>query len=335
MPLDYEPLDLAEVQTEAQRVSAEPGVSNEEYLEKFVKLPERDGYVLMRFLPRKKGNKLFCATRIHTLTNPSITDPRRRKRSFHCPKVLVQTERGPRWQGDCIICKYYSDLWQQSEGLSGKAQDDLQNKARELKAVERYYYNVIVRQVKDPKTGEIHRNVGPKIYSCGKTVHAKIMRAIVGDESAGEKPLGDITHPTNGRDFRLVKKVVKGGGGKEYPNYDQSTFESPSPAGEMSDVEAWLENLHDLQSLRVLKPAEELRHALKVHVGMIKEGGNEADDDLAEFRNAGGAVQDTVREELAVHSTPAISETVEAAGTSKAAEELLADDDFMKELEGM
>lgn len=337
MALDYEPLDMAEVATEAERVNAEPGATNDNFLDKFVKLPERDGFVLMRILPRKRGQKLYCATRTHRLTNPS--DPQRRGKSLHCPKELVMTDRGPRWQGECIICKYYSDLWQKSEKLSGKAQEDLQAKAREIKPVERYYYNVIVRQEKD-KDGTVLKNVGPKIYSCGKTVHAMIMRAIVGDQSAGFKPLGDITHPTNGRDFRLVKKVVKGGNGAEYPNYDKSVFDDPSPLGEMDQMEEWINSLHDLSALRTLKDEATLKHELKVHLGLVKE--EVAKDDLAEFRGeatvtapAGGfnphavEAEESVREELTTKPEAAKTEA------KKQEEEVLADDDFMKELEGM
>jgi hypothetical protein len=336
MALEYEPLDMAEVATEAERVNAEPGAGNTDWMEKFVKLPDRDGFVLMRILPRKKGQKLYCATRTHRLTNPSETNPNKRSKSLHCPKELVMTDRGPRWQGECIICKYYSDLWQKSEKLSGKAQEDLQQKAREIKPVERYYYNVIVRQEKQ-KDGTFLKNVGPKIFSCGKTVHAKIMRAIVGDQTAGEKPLGDITHPQNGRDFRLVKKVVKGGGGAEYPNYDNSKFEDVSPLGEMDDMEQWISNLHDLQALRVLKEEDVLKHELKVHLGLIKEEGTK--DDLAEFRGDGSGstnlsastaeAEETVREELTTKPEAAKAEA------KKSEEDVLADDDFMKELGDM
>lgn len=336
MSAAYESLDMTEVMMESERVNAEPGVNNnEEYLQKFVKMPEREGFVLMRFLPRKKGTKLFCATRTHTLTNP-VT---RQKRAYHCPKELVQTERNgkptPQWKGDCIICKYYSDLWQKSESLSGKAQEDLQNKAREIKPVERYYYNVIVRQEKDPKTGEVQKNVGPKIFSCGKQLHAKIMRAIVGDKDAGEAPLGDITHPTTGRDFKVVKKITKSGN-REFPNYDFSKFEAESAAGTTADLDKWLEDIHDLQTLRKLKSEDELKHALRVHLGMVQEGETAKEDDLAEFRNAGGVPsnsaaavvgEDSVREEL-------VSQT-ESSPSSSEESELLADDDFMKELDAV
>jgi hypothetical protein len=327
---EYEGIDLAAIQQEYERVNAEQTNtgSGEDYLEKFVRLPERDGYTLMRILPRKKGEKShYCLTRVHTLNNPTTN----KKRTYHCPKDLLQTDKGPRWQGECIICKYYSDLWQKSENERGDTQEKMQQQARDIKPVERYYYNVVVRSEKDFKTGEIKKNVGPKIYSCGKTIHAKICRAIYGDKTAGEKGLGDITNPTNGRDFRVVKKVVKGGGGREYPNYDNSKFDDVSPAGSPEELANWIDNLHDLQSLRVVKTADELKHALRVHLGMVKEG-DAQNDDLHEFRNAGAAsstVQSTVREDMIYSNNSSLS------SASEDKEEILADDDFMKDLEDM
>jgi len=337
MNLDFEPLDLSEISREAQRVSedATAGSGSTDYLEKFVKMPERDGFVLLRIMPRKnKNTQAWCATRVHTLSNPDT----RAKKTYHCPRKLEYTDKGPRWMGDCIICKYYSDLWQKSEKLDGKAKEDLQNQARAIKPVERYYYNVIVRSEKD-KDGNIKKNVGPKIFSCGKTTHAKIMNAMKGDEAAGEKALGDITHPLNGRDFRVVKKVVKGGGGMEYPNYDNSKFEDPSPAGSIDDIKNWLDNLHDLQALRALKTADELKQALKVHLGMVKEGPSSNDADLDELRNYSPAANktkpaETIKEELAVSSTPPVAkEKPSSKGSDEDAE--LADDDFLKDLAGM
>jgi hypothetical protein len=336
MSTDYEALDMSELQHEAKRVSDEGNTGGGDYLEKFVRLPERDGFSLLRFMPRKKGTPFFVVTRVHTLNNP-VT---RQKRTFHCPKTLVKTERGDKWQGDCIICKYYSDLWQKSEGATGKEQEDLQNKARAIKPVERYYYNVIVRSEKD-KDGNVKKNVGPKIYSCGKTVHSKIIRAILGDPTAGEKPLGDVSNPTNGRDFRVVKKTVKGGGGAEYPNYDQSKFEDPSPIGSPDELEKWLENTHDLQALRVLKSPDELKHALRVHCGMVRDEAS-GDDELEEFRTATAAAMSTkpsapvasVREDLAVSTQPAAKAPASSVDNA-AAEDVLADDDFMSELSKM
>ena len=335
MSLEYEALDMNAVMSEAKRVSEEPGANqgNTDYLEKFVRLPERDGYVMLRILPRKKGSPgpavPWCATRVHTLNNPVTSQ----KRTYHCPRNLMKDERGgqDRWRGDCIICTYLADLWARSEKTSGKEQEELRKQYRQMKAVERYYFNVIVRSEKD-KDGNIKKNVGPKIYSCGKTVYSKIMRAIRGDEKAGEKPLGDICHPMNGRDFRVVKKVVKGGGGEEYPNYDNSKFEDVAPAGSIDEVKKWLDSLHDLQGLRAVKTAEELKHALKVHLGMVRDERSASNDDLAEFRGGEKIVETSpapqvLREELAVSTS--------TSKESKSAEEVLADDDFMKELNNM
>ena len=326
---DYEALDIADMQSEFKRVTTEAGsYDGEAYLAKYVRLPERDGYTQLRILPRKKGQKLFCVTRVHTLVNPTTGQ----KKTYHCPKNLVQTKRGEKWEGECIICKYYSDLWQQSESKTGKAQEDLQNQAREIKPVERYYYNVIVRQEKD-KDGNSLKNVGPKVYSCGKTVHSKIVRAIVGDEDAGESPLGDVSHPSTGRDFRVVKKTTKGGGGREYPNYDNSKFEDVSSAGSPDELETWIENLNDLQALRALKTQDELKHALRVHLGMVKEGVSQDDSELDEFRTGSSAPKSTasapseaVREELVVASAPSSNDS---------GDEVMADDDFMSELDAM
>lgn len=339
MALDFEPLDLNEIKKEAKRMSSENSYSNDEYYAKYVRLPERDGFVLMRFLPRKKGQKLYCVTRIHTLNNPTTNQ----KRIFHCPKNEVDTDKGKQWRGDCIICKYYSDLWQKSDGLSGKEQEDMRNDARALKPIERYYYNVIVRSEIDPKTKTTGTNVGPKIYSCGKQIHAKIVRAINGDEDAGEKALGDITHPNNGRDFRLVKKVVKSGN-REYPNYDFSKFEDVSAAGTMEELEKWLSSLHDLQALRILKTPEELKHALRVHCGMIVEG--EQDNSLDEFRQARGESRPSENisrsNVISPSSLAADSVNEEVLSSKKASKsvaseetESLADDEFLKELDGL
>lgn len=336
MSLDFEPLDLNDLKKEAKSLNSENNYSSDEYFQKYVRLPERDGFVLMRFLPRKKGKNFFCETRIHTLINPTTGQ----KRMFHCPKVPVKTDKGKQYRGDCIICKYYSDLWQKSDNLSGKEQDDMRNDARALKPIERYYYNVIVRSEIDPKTKSTSTNVGPKIYSCGKQIHAKIMSSIFGDETTGEKELGDITHPTTGRDFRLVKKVSKSGN-REYPNYDFSKFEEVSSAGTMEELEKWLNNLHELESIRTVKTPEELRQALRVHCGMIVEGVQ--DDSLDEFRVARGTAKpaDVKINSNIIQATAAdsVDDSLLAKKTAKSVisdeTESLVDDDFLKEINGL
>jgi hypothetical protein len=328
MSIDFEPLDLNSIQKEVKRINSGEGAENE-FMQQYVRMPERDGFVLLRFLPRKKGQQFFCATRIHTLKNPATG----KMTQYHCPRDLSKDANGKEaWRGDCIICSLYHSLWQKSERLNGKDQENMQNQARELKPLERYYYNVIVRSESDGKGGTL-KNVGPKIYSCGKQVHSKIMLAINGDQVTGEKELGDITRPDTGCDFRLVKKVVKSGA-REYPNYDNSRFEDPSVAGTQEEMAKWFGNLIDLAMLRKLKSADELKHALRVHCGMVVEEDN---NDLNEFygqavrepaKSAGSTLAagaDKIREEdIAPKQSPSKTKQVE--------EDSMADEDFLKEL---
>ncbi len=262
MSVQFESLDLAEIGLEAERVTQGQGAGS--FLDNFVQLPKGDGYLLMRFLPRLSGKKLYCATRTHKLAD----------KTYHCPRVLTKTQNGPFWlppeEGDdCPVCKYYKAQWQKSLKVTDeKVREAIQDACRIIKPVERYYYNVIVRDCVNPKTNKVEHNVGPLIYSCGKTVHAMIMSAIVGDSKAGKKPKGDITDPKTGRDFRLVKKTTRGNSGYEYPGYEGSEWEEVAPSGTPDELDRWLESLHDLTALRKVSDFAVLDHALKVHNGV-------------------------------------------------------------------
>jgi len=319
----YDALDISEIEAESVRVNSKTTAQENSI---YVRYPSGQGtgegnsFITIRFLPRRKGEHLFCAVKYH-----SLKDSNGNRKIFFSPKKLTKTERGDyRWIGEnTVIDKYLRDLWAKSEKVTGKAQEDLRNQYREIKGIERYYYNVIVRQEKDPKTGEIVKNTGPKILSCGKTIHAQIVRAIVGDEAAGEEPLGDITNPKTGRDFKLVKKIVKGANGIEYPNYDQSKFVDPSPLGTPEEVENWIENLHDLQAIRVIKSEEELKHALKVHLGLISEDADDDNYNSEEFASSGK--KESLIEEV----------TEKVAVSSSDEEEIMADDEFLKEIDDL
>jgi hypothetical protein len=325
----YEAIDLAEMAAESVRVNSKGPTQENNNI--YVRMPSGQGtgegnsFITIRFLPRRKGEHLFCATKYH-----SLKDSNGNRKILFSPKKLTKTDKGDyRWTGDnTVIDKYLRDLWAKSDKVSGKAQEDLRNQYRELKGIERYYYNVIVRQEKDSKTGEVIKNVGPKILSCGKTIHGQIMRAIVGDEAAGEEPLGDITNPKTGRDFKLVKKNVKGANGAEYPNYDQSKFLDPIALGTPEEVEKWIENLHDLQSIRVIKTEEELKHALKIHLGLITENDDDDDDyDASEFSVKSNSKNESKKE--------LIEDQKEKVAISAEEEEIMADDDFLKEIDGL
>ena len=143
-----------------------------------------------------------------------------------------------------------------------------------------------------------------------------------------------------------MKKVVKSGT-REYPNYDHSKFEDVSPAGTSSELEKWLSNLNDLQGLRKLRPVEEMKQELRVHVGMVVVGDRSADSELDEFRNADASMLKSARSsqgsnsgssvisgsdninEDAIKPKPSAKSAIEDDSTS------LADEEFMKDLEGI
>ena len=206
---NYEKLNIGDINQESSRLSAD-GQNSNNFLNNFVRMPEGNGAVTLRFLPPSKGSSFYCATRTHRMSG----------RNVHCPREL----QGARWLGKCPVCEYYNWLWRESEkdGVSADEADAFQTKARSIKPIERYYYNVIVRS-QIGSNGETEENVGPKIFSCGKTVHKMIIRAIVGDEELGESPLGDISDLVEGRDFKLIKRMRKSGS-QSYPNYNESKF---------------------------------------------------------------------------------------------------------------
>jgi hypothetical protein len=292
-------LDLNELRAEQRRVETQ-GQSS--FLDNFVKMPEGEGSVTVRLLPSRKGGKLYCVTRTHKLGN----------KNFHCLQTLI----GTRWEGHCPVCNYYRGLWKESDKSGRERAEQLQAEARTIKPIERIYYNCIVREVIS-LNGDKSMNVGPKILSVGKTLHARVIRAILGDPAVDEPELGDISDPETGRDFKIIKKLVKGGGSTAFPNYDQSKFLGVSPLGTEKQVAAWMETLHDLQALRQLKPYEELQKELDVFRGVV------ADPDLEPYRPAETMER---RNAVPVMATPKVVASVVDD------DESLADDEFIREL---
>lgn len=257
MTYEFQELNMNEINQEAAAINRDSTI-----MDMFVKMPDKDGFVLLRFLPPMKDKPLFSVTRIHRIGN----------RSFHCCRQRKHFPNGIFWVNpsnnpaeDCPICQEYSRLWKVSNSQSGEQQNRTQAQAREIKPIERYYWNVIVRQQVNNKTGQIEKNVGPKILSCGKTLQSIILESINGSELTGRQKLGNITHPVTGRDFRIIKKIVKGSGGSEYPKYDQSRFEDVSNLGEDEQIKSWLVNMHDLEALKQFRPRNELIEAMKEH----------------------------------------------------------------------
>jgi len=336
------------MQVEDQRLNSAPGGGEGNFLDQFVPMPQvspgQTGSVTVRILPPVKGGKLYQYNRIHGVNG----------RKVHCPRPLVNGK----WDRTvpCPLCDYYNALWRQADKLDDKGQRDESDKckteARSIKPIERYYYNAVVRKL--TVDGVEKNNVGPRIFSVGKTLHKMIIRAIVGDNN--EDALGDITNIKTGYDF-VIKKELRGTGENAYPNYDRSTFaREPSPLGDKETIEKFVENLHDLTKFRNVKPYEEVEKELAIHRGLI------ADD--SESFNIGNFDSKVVAAEssssVSVSVTEAVGSTSEEVvssdedmppfdvtsddaasdstsdSTSDASEDVsIDDDDFLKELQDM
>ena len=302
---------MADLMNENERLEEQGGGN---FLDNFVKMPEKAGHVVVRILSRAAtpvaDGGLYMPTRIHNVNSKSL----------HCPRSL----QGGKWMGDCPICRYYSWLWKESEKKAPDLAQKDQALARQIKPIERYYYNVIVRSVHNEKTGEVEKNVGPKILSVGKTIHQMIIRAMVGNESIDEKGLGDVTDVKTGRDFKIVK-TLRQSGKDVFPNYSDSKFMDVSPAGTPDEVAKWMANLHDIKVLRTIKDGEFLKKQLKIHLGLEKDEVGSDGFDPSEFQKSSADDDVVVTETKRVAAPAKIEEPV-----SK--DETLVDDDFVRQL---
>lgn len=241
------------------RVDKQPGQSNSEYFEKYVIMPKSEGAITCRILPADtpRGRIVpYASTRLHY----------HNKRSYHCLRELVDGK----WQGNCPLCNYYYALYDKAKAAKTNDEADaIKLMARDFKPIERYYYNVIVRRWIHPDTGEVKLNYGPLILSVGKSLHGKILRAFLGNEKFQEPPIGNIAHPLTGRDFKIIKQISRGDGGKEYPNYDASRFEPESVLGDEKEIQLWLSKLWDLEAERGdnVKSVDELQDVVDVIQG--------------------------------------------------------------------
>ncbi len=263
-------LNFAEI---AEDVPVENTGNSDNFLDNFVMMPKAEGVVVARILPPANSDLpmmfggLCMCTRIHTI-NKNDQNPNGRR--IHCPRERAKNSRTGKtyFAGDCKICEHYNWLYEESKALKAKGNDAgaaaLVRQAKEIKPVERYYFNVIIRE--ETKDGKVQYNVGPKILSMGKSLWERVREAILGNPKMRKTPLGDITHPLTGRDL-IIRKEITTDGNETFPNYDKSDFDQVSPLGEPEQVKAWMAGLHDLQSLRIIKSADEINAELREFLG--------------------------------------------------------------------
>lgn len=249
MSIDFEALER-----EQSRLNS----SQQDWRKKYVKMPEGEGFLIVRFLPGGDGKNWTNASRVHKICG----------KNYHS---YLEFDRNGKLQGNCPIASELKKLWSEIERLdrTGKkdAAQELRGIASQIRAKEKHYFNVIVRSERQ-EDNTLLTNVGPKILSIGKELYAIIINNMLGNAALDMPKLGDITDFLTGRDFRIVQKIKKGSGNQPgYPDYNLSKFLDPSPAGTQEEWKNWLANRHNLAEERRLKPKEELQDALDVFFG--------------------------------------------------------------------
>ncbi len=333
-------LDLDEMAGEGTRLKEQGGTAS--FLDQFVPIPDaKPGQtisVAVRILPPVKGGKLFQYNRVHTING----------RKVHCPRPLVNNK----WDRSvpCPICEHYQGLWKKIEKIEKAHGKDcpeakkLKAEAGAIKPVERYYYNAIVRlMIVD---GKEVKNVGPRILSIGKLLHASIIEAITGRPGDPESKLGNITDIKNGWDFVIRKEATPGQ--EQFPTYTKSGFaRTQSPLGAPEEIEVWQKNLHDLTKLRNPKDVPYLEKELAIYFGYIADDteGFDKNEFASRWNKNSNEAQDAASRSGATRVTvPAGVDAAVAAAVSSSAPVVdvpvteniaIEDADFLKQLEGM
>lgn len=260
--------DMSALQDELQRVTVDkkPGAVKKfgNFLDKTVKMPQKDGFVTIRLLPSLPGKKLpYASCRIHNLATFEEREQKPPKtRNEYCGRSL----QGKQWVGDCFYCDYYSHLYRQSDKYKNTDEDLAKQfvaKAKAIKPLEKYYYNAIVLD-SNPPTGQTPED-GPLIYSCGITLHAKILEAVLGNKEMKKKSKGNVFHPQTGRNLK-IEKVMKPGG--MFPDYSGTEWEDVSALTEDSALlEKWIANMNDVFSLCKVHPIDHMKKMLRIFEG--------------------------------------------------------------------
>ena len=172
-----------------------------------------NGYAVIRFLPAPKGEELpWVRVWNHAFQGPT-------GQWYIENSLTTLNQKDP-------VSEYNSQLWN-----SGVESD--KEIARKQKRKLQYFANVyVVEDTMNPEnTGKV------MLYRFGKKIFDKLMEAMQ-PEFADETPINPFDM-WEGADFTIKIRKVDG-----YPNYDASSFKSPSS---LSDDESALEAIYDKQ----------------------------------------------------------------------------------------
>lgn len=190
---------------------------------------------------------------------------------FQGPNGRWYIEKCPTsWGEKCPVCEENNKSW-------NKGTDTGKQEARDRKRRLKYVSNIYI--IRDPQNPENEGTV--KMFSYGKKIFEKIQN-LMNPDFEDDTPVNPFDL-WSGADFRIKIKTVDG-----YPNYDASSFDSPSTLGDFDDEkleEIWnsQHNLGELVSPSKNKSYEEL--ADKVNIVLYGEASPtrpkyDSDDDV-------------------------------------------------------
>ncbi len=203
-----------------------------------------DGEGMGNWLKLNEGTNIIC----FLPSNKPDTDPWYRETVYHrftdtegklqtlqCRKVIKEA---------CPVCDLYFGMWKEHDVAcrannwdKKKVRTPYSNLASKLKPSSRFFANVVERE-----SGDV------KIFSIPGKLMSKVIGDIIGD-------FGDIVDLKTGKDYKVVKDMVKSGD-QVWPNYDKSSCRpKQEPAGSPGDIEKWMGSLHDLSKL--VEPTDE------------------------------------------------------------------------------
>lgn len=209
-----------------------------------------EGTHRLRLLPAPPMDGLKTKTKTNFIVRKQhyITDDAYGKSRTHTAVQCARRLVDGLWVGECPLCDHWQHLLALHSIATGKGEhaeaEKYNEQARNIKAKERYYYNVIVYDGGRDGTG-------PLIWSTNKIVHGLIQQLanpVDGTgESTGEEPVA-LFDVQNGYDIRV--RMQRAGMYRDgFPQYEVYAVRSSAAAGPVDCIERWMANLWDLEAV--------------------------------------------------------------------------------------
>ena len=240
---------LASLRNKIQEMSSPKGSQRQED-ERYWK-PEVDkagtGSAVIRFLPCKAEEGFPLVQ----LWSHGFQGPTGKWFIDNCPTSL-----GP--DDPCPACKANGELWNTGNEAKKKLASSRKRKLN-------YISNVLV--VNDPKHPENNGKVF--LYKYGKKIFEKIKDQIAPPDEFPDMAPVDPFDMEEGANFKL--RIVRV---DNFPNYDKSSFDNPTPVGDadrIAELEDQLFSLNDILDKKHFKSFEDLKKRFDAVTGGVTE----------------------------------------------------------------